>query len=208
MITKLNKVSAESVEKYTGKNWDQWVKILTEAGANHMSHKEIVAYLKKKYKKVTPWWQQIVTSSFEVHIGRKQEGRNDKGEYSSTSTRTFYTSAEKLWDLLESSKGQDIWLKPLSPFKFKPKNVFETEDGIFGEIRTMKEGVRLRLSWQDTDWPKSTIVQIYVIPRSTDKSHLVIMHEKIKDARTKMAIKQRWSQVVDELQSLTPARKK
>ena len=32
VIDKLNKVSAESVLKHTGKNWDQWVKILETQG--------------------------------------------------------------------------------------------------------------------------------------------------------------------------------
>lgn len=205
-IEKLNKVSAESVAKHTGKNWDQWVKILDTQGATHMTHKEIVAFLGKKYK-IKPWWQQIVTSAYEVHIGRKFEGRNAKGEYMTAATRTFYVSADKLWDLLESPQGQAVWLKPLSPFKFKPKNVFETEDGVFGEIRTMKEGVRLRMTWQDTDWPKATILQVYLGERGDDKSILVFNHEKIKDGRTKTVLKERWLQILSDLAELTPPRK-
>lgn len=171
-----------------------------------MTHKEIVAFLSKKYK-IKPWWQQIVTSAYEVHIGRKIEGRNAKGEYMTAASRTFYTSAERLWDLLESTQGQAVWLKPLSPFKFKPKNVFETEDGVFGEIRTMKEGVRLRMTWQDTDWQKATLLQVYVSGRSEDKSFLVFSHEKIKDARTKNLLKERWLRTLSELADLSPPKK-
>ncbi|AHZ83978.1 SRPBCC domain-containing protein [Bdellovibrio bacteriovorus] len=204
VIEVLNKVTAVSVEKHTGKNWDQWIKILNDQGAKNLSHKEIVALLGKKAFKMKEWWRQIVTSGYEVHIGRRQEGRNQKGELSATVTRTFYISAEKLWKLLESAEGQAAWLKPLSRFKFKPKNVFETEDGFFGEIRTMREGERLRMSWQDPEWHKPTIVQIYVMGRDENKSMLAFMHDGIKDTRSKAAIRDRWNEAVEALSAMTP----
>lgn len=207
-IEVLNKVTAASVEKHTGRNWDQWIKILGEQGAKNLSHKEIVTLLGKKSYKLTEWWRQIVTSAYEVHIGRRQEGRNQKGEFSVTVTRTVYFGADKLWKLLESPEGQAVWLKPLSRFKFKAKNVFETEDGYFGEIRTMKEGERLRMSWQDPEWSKPTIIQVYAMARSEQKSFLVFMHDGIKDPRTKAALRERWTEAVTGLLAMTPTPKK
>lgn len=204
-IQNLNRTTSESLLKHTGKNWDQWIAILNKNGAFGMSHKEIVAFLHKRHK-VTPWWQQIISTGFEIHIGRRQEGRNAKGELSTISTKTFYISAEKLWDLLESEQGQAVWLKPLSPFKFKTKNVFETEDGFYGEIRTMRDGERLRMSWQDPEWTKPTILQVYALPREKGKSVLVFMHDSIRETRTKARLKERWSQAVEELAALAGAK--
>src|SRR5688572_1797323 len=77
-IEKIGKVKSESVLKCTGKSWAQWIAILEKAGARWMTHKEIVAFL-KKYK-LSQWWQQGVATGYEMHIGRKAEGRNEKGE--------------------------------------------------------------------------------------------------------------------------------
>ncbi len=104
---KVGRVSSASVLKCTGKSWDQWVELLNNQGAANWTHKEIVAFLKKKYK-LGPWWQQGVTSGYEIAIGRKVEGRNDKGEYSIAANRTVPADVKVLWKFLLSEKGLSL----------------------------------------------------------------------------------------------------
>lgn len=197
-MEKIGKVSSASVQKGTGRGWSEWIKILEKAGARHMEHRDIVLWLKKKYK-LTPWWQQGVTHGFELHIGRRIEGVNLKGEFSAMGSRTFPLSQKKLWAFVASEEGQNLWLKPLSPFDFKPKSTFEAEGGIFGELRTMKAPLRARLTWQDVDWPKASVVQIYCLPRKGEKSVLVFMHEKLKDGRLRVEMQRYWKNALAEM---------
>ena len=37
--------SDAALRKATGRGWDEWIEVLTAAGAEHWSHKEIVAWL-------------------------------------------------------------------------------------------------------------------------------------------------------------------
>lgn len=193
-----SQISDASVKKYTKKNWSQWIDILNQAGAAHWSHKEIVAFLKKKYK-ITIWWQQMVTTGYEVKTGRRIAGQNMKGEYTSTSTKTFPISAKAAWKLVSSPPGIAVWLKPLSEFELKPKRSFECEGEVYGEVRTMKAGQRARLSWKETEWSKATILQVLVVARPKNKCMVIFQHDHIKDTRTKHQLKERWRQALEDL---------
>lgn len=197
-IEKLGPFTDKSVLKHTGRDWRKWIEILNKEGAAHLDHKGIKALLKKKYK-LKPWWQQGVATGYEVHIGRRIEGQNLKGEYTVTVTKTFPVEQKKLWKELISPDGQAIWLSPLSPFEIKPKNTFEIRGGIFGGVRTMKAPERLRMSWQDTEWPKPTILNVHVLPRPDKKCLLVFSHDSIKDPRTKEKLRLHWKTAATQL---------
>ena len=52
------------------------------------THGEIVAFLKVRYK-LRPWWQQGVASGFEIATGRRVDGQNTKGLYTTTATKSL-----------------------------------------------------------------------------------------------------------------------
>jgi uncharacterized protein YndB with AHSA1/START domain len=198
---KVGRVSAESVAKGTGKNWDEWVRILTDAGAQNFSHKDIVQLLTKKYK-LSLWWQQGVATGYEIAIGKKIEGRNDKGEYSMAATKTFPIDQKSAWKILTSKRGIDVWLRPLSQMEIKPKRTFETENGVFGEVRTLKAPHRIRIRWNDTDWEKPSSVMIVIIFRPAKKCVVAIQHEKLTSNRIKTQMREHWKNVLNELTSI------
>lgn len=195
-IEKVGKVSSVSVHKGTGKHWDDWIKILDKAGARSLTHKEIVAHLKRKYK-LSMWWQQGVTHGYELHIGKKAEGRNLKGEYSTMASRTIPVGVKESWKFLNSSEGLDFWLKPMGRFSIKPKMQFEVEGGIFGEVRTCKVGERARMTWGEEEWLKPSVLQIYLIPRSNVKSIIVFQHDRLPSDRVRLQMRDHWKAVVD-----------
>src|SRR4051812_34858442 len=93
---KIGRVSAVSVHKGTGKDWDEWLKLLNQAGAKSWTHQEIVTFLKKKHK-LSLWWQQGVTLGFELATGRRVEGQSLKGDYSVAITRSLPVSHRETW---------------------------------------------------------------------------------------------------------------
>lgn len=197
-IQKLGRVSNASVRKGSGKIWDEWVTLLDRAGARGLTHQEIVALLNKRYK-LTPWWAQMVTGGYELHIGRRIEGQNLKGDYSVTITKAFALTHKELWKKLWSAEGIAAWLNPMGDFTLKKKSTFEIEGGIYGEVRSFLPPVRARLSWQDSDWPKATYVQIYVVKRPGKKSILAIMHDNLKSAVLKEQLRQHWRAGIERL---------
>ncbi|MBV2167509.1 MAG: SRPBCC domain-containing protein [Bdellovibrio sp.] len=194
-IEKLGTVTTESVLKATGKSWNQWIDILNKVNAQTWTHKQITDFLKRKYK-LSMWWQQGVSAGYEIFIGKRIPGRTLKGDYSIIVTRTFPVDAKKLWKLISSEQGMSLWLQPLSKVQLRIGNSFETEGGAFGEIRTLRAGQRVRLTWQETDWNKSTTVQVWILPRKGDKSVLVFQHEKLVDGRLRAPLRAHWEEAI------------
>jgi uncharacterized protein YndB with AHSA1/START domain len=209
----IGRVSSASVHKGTGKSWDQWVAILDKAGARSWTHPEIVAYLKKRHK-LSLWWQQGVTLGFEIATGRRIEGQNAKGQYQVTVTKSLSTGVAAVWKSLVSKKGARLWLRPLYDVAFEVGNTFETDDGFFGEIRTMKKNRRIRMSWQDPNWLKGTYVQVTLVDRPGEKSILVVDHGQIVDLRIQATLRKRWKSAASDFtdalaaQAQSPARTK
>lgn len=193
-IEKIGRVTSASVQKGTGRNWDQWITILEKAGARSWTHRETVELLTKRYK-LTPWWQQGVALGFEYHTGKKVEGQNARGEYSVTVTKSIPLSRAKLWKWLISDDGQELWLRPLAPIAIEKGAEYESfgvDGGIFGKIRTLKAPERIRMSWQEVDWTKPTVVQLHLVARPKESCILVFAQEGMKDARLKESMRLYW----------------
>ena len=199
-LDQVGRVSTRSVRKGTGKDWIDWISIMNKAGARSWSHREMVAFLKKKYR-LTQWWQQIVAHGFEVASGIRVDGQNSKGLYQVTSTKTIKVDSKKIWKFLTSKKGLAVWLKPLSPTLVKVGKHFETADGFFGEFRTLKAPVRLRMSWKDPNWAKPTVLQIYCVARVQGNSILAFQHDGLKDSLVQAQMRRRWKRVVADIAS-------
>lgn len=197
----INRVSDASVFKATGKEWDEWIKIMEKAGARTWRHGEMTEFLARKHK-LSLWWRQIVASGYQVAVGLRAEGRNSKGQYSITATKMVPFGAKKAWAILASPEGLEIWLRPLGPFKLKPKAAFETDGGVFGEVRTMVAGTRARLSWRDSDEGKASTVQVQVYPRPKGRAMYVIQHDGLVDGRLREDLRARWKGALEGLLAL------
>lgn len=197
-ILSINKISNTSVEKATQKSWSEWIDILNRAGAQSLSHREIVRILAQKHR-LSLWWQQMVTNAYEIYIGRRIEGQNQKGLYSLTVTKTLPVDAKKYWQWLLSTEGINHWLKPLSPVAINPGQEYEVRGEIFGQIRTVKPQKSIRLRWQDAEWPKPTTVQLLVVARSKGKCLFAITHDGLASSAIKTKMRHHWRGIVDSI---------
>ena len=66
------KISNNAVMKRTGRNWQEWYKILDGAGAKKMNHKDTVTWIYYN-NDVSGWWAQMITVNYEQAVkGRKK----------------------------------------------------------------------------------------------------------------------------------------
>jgi len=85
-------ISDEAVTEKTGKSWDEWFDILDTAGAQLMTHKQIVAYLVEKHGN-SSWWQQMVTVTYEQARGLRRKHEMPSG-YQISRSRTIAAPVE------------------------------------------------------------------------------------------------------------------
>lgn len=197
-IEKIGIISNKSILKNTGKTWLEWVELLNKHGAMNMSHKEIVKLLKTRYKQ-NLWWQQQVAISYDIYVGKRIEGQNSKGKYSTSPVKTIHKSASKVWKFITSAQGQKIWLGEFANFSLDKGASFEVDGGYYGEVRTILKNKRLRLKWIESETEKKSYLQIHVVARGANKCMLVFQHDEIATAREKDKFKNQWKEALEQI---------
>jgi hypothetical protein len=81
-------ISIETLEKNTGKSWDQWLAYFSSIGADQLSHKEIAERVYSEGM-APSWWCQMVTVAYEQHIGRRNPGQDCTGEFAVSVGKTL-----------------------------------------------------------------------------------------------------------------------
>jgi hypothetical protein len=97
--------NVESIEKGTGRLWQEWAAFLEGIKARDLTHREIAD---KVYEKLgdsvenAGWWAQNITVAYEQHIGRRAPGQRSDGTFEPAVSRTFEGSTKE---------AMDAWLK-------------------------------------------------------------------------------------------------
>lgn len=177
--TQSPRMSDEAVEAKTGKKWDQWFAILDKAGAKEMSHKDIVKFLNSKHD-VGPWWQQMVTVTYEQARGLRQKHENSAG-YEISVSRTVKVPLANLYKAVANETSRRTWL---------------SDDGLV--VRKATANKSLRVTWKDG----KTSLEINFYPKGDGKSQVVVQHSKLPDAKAAAKMKTFWGQALDRLREV------
>jgi hypothetical protein len=170
------RMSDEAVKAKTGKNWKEWFAILDQAGARKLSHQEIVKYLHTK-QGLGPWWQQMVTVTYEQGRGLR-ELHQKPGGYEISVSRTVNVSLGKLYKAFANDKARKAWL---------------AEDGLV--VRKATTDKSMRVTWSDG----KTSLEIGFYSKGEDKSQVAVQHSKLPDAKASAKMKKYWGEALDRL---------
>ena len=171
-------MSDAAVNAKTGKAWSEWFKILDAAGAKRMTHQEIVTRLSKKHG-VGPWWQQMVTVTYEQARGLREKHQKPGG-YEISVSRTIGAPISKAFKAWTDDKTRKQWL---------PANL---------KIRKATTNKSLRISWEDGD----TSLAVAFYPKGAGKCQVVAQHSKIPEAKAAAKMKAFWAQALDRLKKV------
>ena len=173
------RMSDEAVQAKTGKKWDQWFAILDKAGAKEMSHKDIVKLLNSKHD-VGPWWQQMVTVTYEQARGLR-DAHEKPGGYQISVSRTVNVPLANLYKSVANEKSRSRWLP---------------EDGL--DVRKATANKSMRVTWKDG----KTSLEINFYPKGDGKSQIVVQHSKLPDAKAAAKMKTFWGKALDKLREV------
>lgn len=83
--------NVDAIAGATGVSWERWVSRLNDAGAQDLSHSQIVSLVRPLLAPtvVSPdWWAQSVTVAYEQHIGKRVPGQAADGSFQVSVTKT------------------------------------------------------------------------------------------------------------------------
>lgn len=202
----INHISDAAVKKATGKTWDEWIVRLDKLGAKMMAHRDIARMLYDRKMIKNGWWCQMVTNGYEQARGRRVLGQSEDAGFQIGVRKTLRVSPREAWRAITSPRGVKLWLGDVASLKFKPGQSFVTRDGTAGEIRTVRPGQRVRLTYQPRGMRAATTLQVTVIPRQTTQGTCISFHhEKLASAKERKRMRRHWQNVLQALQHLTPA---
>ena len=177
-------ISDKSVQENTGKVWAEWFKIIDRNGGPELSHKEIVTFLKSNYQ-LRPWWQQMVTVTYEQQSGRREKHQKSDG-FQISKSKTFNQPLTILRDAWTRTELRRQWL----PHTLE-------------NIPIRRQSKSLRMNWIDG----KTTVEIQFYPKGEIKTQLTIQHSKIASLKKAEQLKKYWQQQLDKLESILHQKK-
>ncbi|MGB5759801.1 MAG: SRPBCC domain-containing protein [Acidimicrobiales bacterium] len=114
-------------------------------------------------------------------------------------SRTIAVDLDTAWEYLTSDAGLGVWLGPGIATPLQKGQVFETGDGTTGEIRSLRDRDRIRLTWQPVDRADHATVQIALAPAATGCT--VRFHtERLYDGREREAMRAHWQAIADTIE--------
>ena len=195
--TLLARISSESVREATGRGWEEWLETLDAAGALGWDHKEIVAYLEREHAGTTTgWWRQSITVGYEQARGKRVVGETADTGFQVGVQRTVAATAEEAWELLTTRP--ELWLGE-GAFRGLVEGERYEVPGASGQIRVVKPGDRLRLTWQPEGWEAPATLQLTLSESGPGKTAITAHLEKLPDAEARDAMRAHWREALERI---------
>lgn len=115
-------------------------------------------------------------------------------------SRSIAVDLDTLWSYLTSSEGLASWLGHGVVTPLSKGQRYETDDGTTGEVRSLRDRDRVRLTWQPVGRPDHATVQVAVAPSKAGCS--VRFHtERLYDADERERMREHWRRIIDRMEA-------
>ncbi|OJH33984.1 SRPBCC domain-containing protein [Cystobacter ferrugineus] len=194
-----DRVTDSAVKEATGRDWKAWMRALDAAGAGELNHKQLVAHLAREVE--STWWQQSIAVAYEQARGKRVVGETAATGFQVGVVRTLPLRADELWERIATQAER--WLGAGAKLTLEPGAGYEVPKrrgapGARGEVRVVKPGQRIRMTWQPDGWKKPATLQLTLVPKARGAS-LHVHLEKLPDAKAREAMREHWSRVLEGL---------
>ncbi|WP_405058014.1 SRPBCC domain-containing protein [Kribbella sp. NBC_01505] len=108
-------------------------------------------------------------------------------------SKTLEYDVSDVWTFLLSPAGVALWLG--GGATLADGAPYETDDGTVGEVRSLHDNNRVRLTWQPADWAHESTVQV-AVSASGNKTVLRFHQERLANADERERQRVHWEQVM------------
>jgi len=193
------RLTDSAVKEATGRDWKGWMGALDAAGASALNHKQLVAHLAREVE--STWWQQSIAVAYEQARGKRVVGETAGMGFQVGVSRTLPMRTDELWERIETQAER--WLGAGAALTLEPGAAYEVpkrrgSPGVRGEVRVVKPGQRIRMTWQPDGWKKPATLQLTLTPKPRSVA-LRVHLEKLPDAKAREAMREHWARVLEGL---------
>jgi len=101
--------NTDAIAKATHRSWEEWTKLLDDAGARDMTHAaiaELALQLMPEPVTQKEWWAQSTAVAFEQYAGLRVPGQTSAGDFQLSTSRTVPVNKDQ---------ALQAWLKVVNP---------------------------------------------------------------------------------------------
>lgn len=150
--------SDEAIYDATGRDWNEWRRLIDEGPGRNAEHGAIVAYVMEEHG-VNGWWAQSVTVGYERITGIRLPHQMADGTFTASKTRTIEVDGEALKEMLfDNAARADLF------------------PGITTEMRSVPTTKVPRIGIGPG------VAQISIEPKPGGRATVTVAHEKLPQA--------------------------
>jgi hypothetical protein len=172
--------SEEALRGATGHGYEDWFRLLDDAGMASQGHGEIARELTDRHG-VDNWWAQTITVAYERARGLRPPLGGRDGLFSVSASKTISLPVERLFEAFMDVALRERWLP----------------DGQLRE-RTSQPAKSARFDWGDG----VTRVNVGFEPKGDARSQVAVAHERLADAEAAERMKHYWRERLNALKAL------
>ncbi|MBA3329289.1 MAG: SRPBCC domain-containing protein, partial [Actinobacteria bacterium] len=148
------------------------------------------------------WWRQSITVGYEQARGKRAVGETPGAGFQVGVQRTVAATATEAWELITSRP--ELWLGEGASVAFDEGTQYEVPaahggNRTTGEIRVVRPGNRLRMTWQPEGWPAPATLQLTLLASGAGKTAIHAQLEKLPDTDARDAMRTHWRAALERI---------
>ena len=168
----------EGVQRSTGRSRAEWFQTLDEWGAGGRPYREIADWLTGEHG-LSRWWAQKLIVEYEQERGLRAPGVRRNGTFEVSASKTIEAPVERVFKAFVDSRQRRRWLDQKM------------------SLKTSEPGRSARFEWPGD----STRVTVSFSDKGSNKSTIIVAHDRLTDAKRAQARKTMWRERLGDLKA-------
>lgn len=114
-------------------------------------------------------------------------------------SRTIAVDLDTAWDYLVSDGGIGVWLGAGVETPLAVGQTYTTDEGASGEVRSIRDHDRVRLTWRPTDRAEPATIQI-ALARAASGCTFRFHTERLADNDDRERMRTHWKAIADRIE--------
>jgi uncharacterized protein YndB with AHSA1/START domain len=115
-------------------------------------------------------------------------GETASGGYQVGVQRTVELTPEAAWERVFGPEGLAVWLRAGAPDRLTQGLDSTLEDGNTGDVRVIREGSHVGLTWQPPEWEAPSTLQVRVAEAASGRATIGFHHEGLPDRESRESL--------------------